>query len=190
MISSLRGIISRTRGSLIEIDVNGVGYLVRVGNGYLRKHKEGEEIRVETYMAVSENDMSLFGFESPEEVELFKMIIGVSGIGPKTAAQILGECSYIDILKAIGDADVKFFEKIKGIGKKAAQRIIVDLKPKIGGLGELDLGQESEVVEDDLYLSLKQLGFGRVEIESVIRKLPQEIGGVEERLSWCLANMV
>ncbi len=189
MISSLRGVISRIRGREVEVCVGGVGYLVRVGEGFLKRHLEGEEVAVQTYMAVSENDMSLYGFNTSEEVELFKMFLGVSGVGPKTAAQIVGGAEVVDIMKAIGDADVKFFEKIKGIGKKAAQRIIVDLKSKIGGLGELDLKEDSRLEEDELFLSLKQLGFARVEIETVVKKMPEEVVSIEERLGWCLSNL-
>ncbi len=188
MISSLKGVLNKIRNRDVEVEVNGVGYLVRVGSGFLRRHVEGEEVRIETYMAVSENDMSLYGFDSGEEVELFKMFLGVSGIGPKTASLILGECEVEAVMKAIGEADVKYFEKIKGVGKKAAQRIIIDLKSKIGGLGELDLRQDEDG-GDELYLSLRQLGFARVEIEAVVKKMPMEVLTIEERLSWCLNNL-
>lgn len=189
MISSLRGKINKIWGNACEIEVNGVGYYLWVGNAFIKKHCEGEDVKVQTYMAVSENDISLFGFENWDEVNLFKMLISVSGVGPKTGAQILGDCNAVDIIKAIGDADVEFFQKIKGIGKKTAQRIIIDLKSKIGGLGELDLKKENEVVEDDLFASLKQLGFDKKEIEKVINKMPGDYNELEEKLSWCLRNL-
>ena len=135
MISSLTGKINRIWGNNCEVEVNGVGYLLFVGKGFLKKHNVGEELTIATYMAVSENDINLFGFENWDEVDLFKMLISVSGVGPKTAAGIIGETESLAIVKAIGNADVSFFEKIKGIGKKTAQRIIIDLKSKIGGLG-------------------------------------------------------
>jgi Holliday junction DNA helicase RuvA len=140
-------------------------------------------------MAVSENDINLFGFENWDEVDLFKMLISVSGVGPKTAAGILGETESLAIVKAIGNADVNFFEKIKGIGKKTAQRIIIDLKSKIGGLGELDLSKDEKEIDDDLMLSLKQLGFDRKEIDKVTAKSSKELETTEEKLSWCLANL-
>jgi Holliday junction DNA helicase RuvA len=190
MISSLKGKINRLWGNNCEIEVSGVGYLLWVGNNFLKKHNEGEELRVATYMAVSENDINLFGFENWEEVNLFKMLISVSGVGPKTAAGILGETESLEVIKAIGEANVNFFEKIKGIGKKTAQRIIVDLKSKIGGLGELDLTKDNRKnIDSDLILSLKQLGFDRKEIEKVMAKLPKELGTTEEKLAWCLSNI-
>jgi Holliday junction DNA helicase RuvA len=191
MISSLRGKITKIWGNNCEIDVNGVGYMVF--GPALAKAMAGkldQEIKVYTYMAVSENDISLFGFESWEEVDLFKLLIGVSGVGPKTAAQILGESKTLDLMKAIGQANVEFFQKIKGIGKKTAQRIIIDLKSKVGGLGELDLTSDGEVdKEDDLFLSLKQLGFDKNEIEKVVKKIPVDCGGLEDQLGWCLRNL-
>lgn len=189
MISSLKGKINRIWGNNCEVEVNGVGYLLFVGKNFLKKHTEGEELTVATYMAVSENEVSLFGFENWEEVDLFKMLISVSGVGPKTAAGILGETESLEIIKAIGNADVEFFQKIKGIGKKTAQRIIIDLKSKIGGLGELDLTKEEKADDDELVMSLKQLGFDRKEIEKVTGKLPSDLETTEEKLAWCLANI-
>lgn len=191
MISSLKGKISRIGNNFIEIEVHDVGYLVH-GPAVAKAMagKVGQEVKIYTYMSVSETDISLFGFETIDDVNLFKMLISVSGIGPKTAAQIMGQTESGEIVKAIGEADVKFFEKVKGIGKKGVQRIIVDLKSKIGGLGELDLTQDdTKFKDDDLSLSLKQLGFDRKEIEKVTAKVPAELMTIEEKLEWCLGNM-
>ena len=197
MISSLKGKISRIGNNFVEIEVHDVGYLVSCGQNFLKRRNIDEELKIYTYQSVSENDVNLFGFETIDEVNLFKMLISVSGIGPKTAAQIMSSSDEAsdgrgaeNIIKAIADADVKFFEKVKGIGKKGAQRIIIDLKSKIGGIGELDLTQDDEKVkDDDLSLSLKQLGFDRKEIEKVIVKLPKELESIEEKLEWCLASI-
>lgn len=195
MISSLRGTISRVFGNYVEIDVGGVGYEIQLSvKNYAmpagrQELRIGEEIKVYIYMSVSENDISLFGFKTVEDLDLFKMLITVSGVGPKTAAGILAEKNATEIIKAIGDAEVDFFKKMKGIGLKTAQRIIVDLKSKIGGLGELNLKDELPLLEDDLVLSLQQLGFERKEIETVTKKMPVEIIILEEKLEWCLQNL-
>ncbi len=193
MISSLKGKISRIGNNFIEIEVHDVGYLVH-GSAVAKAMagKVDQEVKIYTYMSVSETDISLFGFETIDDVNLFKMLISVSGIGPKTAAQIMGQTESGEIVKAIGEADVKFFEKVKGIGKKGAQRIIVDLKSKVGGLGELDLAADAKAMaaeDDDLSLSLKQLGFDRKEIEKVTAKVPTELKTIEEKLEWCLGNL-
>ena len=196
MISSLKGEILTIGNNFVDIEVQDVGYLVWCGLNFLKKRTVGEKIKIYTYQSVSENDISLFGFETVNEVNLFKMLISVSGVGPKSGAQIMSSCAEATdghgteaLIKAIGNADVGFFEKIKGIGKKTAQRIIIDLKSKIGGLGELDLTKDDEKVEDDLTLSLKQLGFERKEIEKVVAKLPTELETIEDKLSWCLEKI-
>lgn len=189
MITSLRGKISKIWGNYAEIEVNGVGYGVYLGLNYLKRHVEGEEVRVFTHMAVSENDVALYGFETWDELQLFKMLITVSGVGPKTAAGIMATCQAIELMKAIGDADVEFFGKVKGVGKKTAQKIIIELKSKIGGLGELNLKQDYPLLEDEVFLSLKQLGFERREIEKVMAKMPKNIEEVGDRLGWCLRNL-
>ena len=186
MISSLKGKIDRIWGNYIEIEVGGIGYLVWVGK---RSYSEGQEIKIFTYMAVSENEIALYGFENFEDLDLFKMLITVSGVGPKSAAQILGQCKSLEIIKAIGEAEVDYFKKIKGIGLKTAQRIIVDLKSKVGGLGELNLKEDLPLLEDDVVLSLRQLGFEKKEIESVIKKMPTDFDLLEDKVSWCLQNL-
>jgi len=186
MISSLRGKISRISQNQVEIDVNGVGYSVFMGR---HNFTEDQEVKVFTFMAVSENDMSLYGFEKYEDLDLFKMMITVSGVGPKSAAHILASTTGAEIVKAIGEADVEFFKKLKGIGLKTAQRIIVDLKSKIGGLGVLDLKDSLPLLEDDVVLSLQQLGFEKKEIEKVVKRIPIELVELEERISWCLTNI-
>ena len=188
MICSLAGEIIGKGSYFVEIEVAGVGYQVAVGERLLREWVEGDEVRVRTYMAVSDKDISLYGFETDEEVKLFRLMIGVSGVGPKTASLILGSNGAGAIVKAVSEADVAFFQKVKGVGKKAAQKIIIDLKSKIGGLKELDLAG-GEVEKDDLYLSLKNLGFSGIEIERVVVKIPVDLETVEDRLGWCLRNL-
>ena len=112
MISSLRGKVSRISQNQVEIDVGGVGYSVFMGR---HNFIEDQEVKVFTFMAVSENDMSLYGFEKFEDLDLFKMMITVSGVGPKSAAHILASTTGTEIVKAIGDADVEFFKKLKGL---------------------------------------------------------------------------
>lgn len=189
MIVSLFGPIEKIAGNSVVVEAGGVGYGVWVGARLARKLVEGEEVKLWTHLAVSENDQALYGFESWEELQLFKLLITVSGVGPKTGAQILSETQAETVVKAIGDADVDFFGKIKGIGKKTAQRIIVDLKSRVGGFGELNLKDNLPLLDDDLSLSLRQLGFGSREIEGVLAKLPKEIGVLEDKISWCLQNL-
>jgi len=186
MIAGLKGKVERIRGNEVVIEVQGVSYELWMVKG---NFSEGNEVKICCYTAVSENDIKLFGFEKYEDLDLFKMLITVSGVGPRTAAGILAEKDSLAVIKAIGEAEVGFFKGIRGIGLKTAQRIIVDLKSKIGGLGELDLKGDLPLVEDDVVLSLTQLGFEKKEIEKVLKVLPKEIELTEEKLSWCLQNI-
>lgn len=179
--------MARVFGNYIEIDVSGVGYEVQISD-VRSQMSVGEEIKLYIYTSMNDSSISLFGFKTVEELDLFKMMITVSGVGPKTAMGIVGEKSSLEIIKAIGDANVDFFKKIKGIGLKTAQRIIVDLKSKIGGLGELDLSGKVDE-SDDLTLSLQQLGFEKKEIDKVTASLPKDLEKLEERLEWCLLNL-
>ena len=173
-----------------EVDVGGVGYLVNLGSGLLNNWRVGQEVEVFTYMAVSENDMSLYGFGDIRDVEMFKILISVSGVGPKSAMQIFDNSLCEDIREAIVDANVDFFQKIKGIGKKTAQRIIVDLKSKIGSEKELDLTSAGfELEKDELYLGLVQLGFDKNEIRGVVSKVPVDVEMLEQKIEWCLRNI-
>jgi len=189
MISSLKGVINRVTLDGCEIEVGGVGYWVYISHEFGKNHKIGDEMRLSIHMAVTENDISLFGFEESKDIEMFKMLVSVSGVGPKTAARIVWEGETNKIKEAIASAEVKFFESIKGIGKKTAQRIIIDLKSKIGGLGEINLAENEVDKGSDLFLGLKQLGFEKKEIEGVIRKLPEGLERTEDKLSWCLKNL-
>lgn len=189
MISSLKGIINRITLEATEIEVGGVGYWVYVSHEFGNNHKMGDEVRLSIHMAVSENDISLFGFEESADIEMFKMLVSVSGVGPKTGARIVWEGKTNKIKGAIAGAEVKFFEGIKGIGKKTAQRIIIDLKSKIGGLGEIDLNEDEIDRGSDLFLGLRQLGFEKREIEEIVKKLPDELVKTEDKLSWCLKNL-
>lgn len=187
MISSLKGEILNVGNNFVEVEVGGVGYEIKFKVEGL-KLKVGQEVSIPIQTVVSENEVSLFGFENREEKAIFNLLRSVGGVGPKTAAAIIWQSQSEEIIKAIGEANVSFFEKIKGIGKKTAQRVIIDLKSKVGGLGELNLKEEN-IRDDDLYLSLKQLGFDRKEIEKVMVKLPAELVTIEKKLEWCLSKI-
>ena len=132
MIGFIRGIIDSINESSAVIDVNGVGYIVNIGTGTASEMPPaGEEVKLHTYMAVKEDDMSLFGFLHKEELELFKMLIRVNGIGPKGAQAILSVMSVPDLRFAILTGDAKAISRAPGIGGKTAQKLILELKDRI-----------------------------------------------------------
>lgn len=129
MIARLRGQIAGRVGQAVVVDVNGVGYLVsatpsvqRLGNG---------EITIEIHTVVREDTLALFGFATAEERELFELLLGVSGVGPKVALAIVSGSTPSELRRAIARDDVKRFQAIPGVGLKTAQRVVLELKEKL-----------------------------------------------------------
>ena len=190
MIAGLKGKVEDKGLNFIEIDVVGVIYKVFMAKRLLDNLVIGEELTICTYMHVREEEMSLYGFTSKDEVRLFEMLLGVSGVGPKSALTIFNENGVEEVKGAIIRADVDFFKKVKGLGLKTAQKIIIELKNKIGSSKDLDLSSmDIDIKEDEVFLSMIQLGFDRKVIGQIMKKIPKELETTEERLSWCLKNM-
>ncbi len=132
MYAFIRGIISYKAENLAVLDCGGVGYEIWISQNTLSSlGKIGEEATLYTYLNVREDEMSLFGFASQDEKNLFLKLITVSGVGSKTAINILSNANFADIQTAIFTGDVNFISKIKGIGKKTAERIALELKDKV-----------------------------------------------------------
>ena len=138
MISFLIGEVEEKREGLLVLNVNGVGYELFVSNNTLTTLPEaGEVTKILTYMAVREDGVFLFGFSTAEEKELFLKLTTVSGIGPKMAIAILSGLAISNLVSAIIGGDVRLLSNIKGLGKKTAERICLELKDKISPLGVL-----------------------------------------------------
>ena len=153
MISFLIGEIAEKREGLMTLNVNGVGYELFVSNNTLSTMPDvGETTKVLTYMAVREDGVFLFGFSSNEEKELFLKLISVSGIGPKMAVSILSGLTISNLVSAIVSGDTKLLSNIKGLGKKTAERICLELKDKVSPLGVMTdnimMGSYSSIDED------------------------------------------
>jgi Holliday junction DNA helicase RuvA len=130
MIARLRGRNAGLTAAGLILDVNGVGYLVHATPSVLRQG--GDEVTVETYLHVREDALQLYGFASAEERDLFVHLLSVSGVGPKVALAIVSGSSPADLRRAIALDDTARFEAIPGIGKKTAQRVVLELKEKLG----------------------------------------------------------
>lgn len=139
MIGFIRGTVDTVGESSALIDVNGVGYEVNIGSGTASAMPGvGNEVKLFTYLAVREDDMSLFGFLKKDELDIFKMLIKVSGIGPRGAQAILSVMSVSDLRFAILTGDAKAISRAPGIGGKTAQKLIVELKDKIGDVSSYE----------------------------------------------------
>jgi Holliday junction DNA helicase RuvA len=129
MIARLRGRLAGRAGGGLVVDVNGVGYLVHAAPSVHRLG--GGEITIEIHTIVREDALQLYGFASSEERELFELLLGVSGVGPKVALAIVSGSTPAELRRAIARDDVKRFQAIPGVGLKTAQRVVLDLKEKL-----------------------------------------------------------
>jgi Holliday junction DNA helicase RuvA len=134
MIDFLRGTVAYRETDYVVLDVRGVGYRVYCANPYAVQHKDNEEVTLYIHYHVREDAHLLFGFSSREEQALFRRLIEVTGIGPKVAIGILSGGRPEVIVSAIQQENIAFLTKLPGIGKKTAQRIVLDLKDKLGSL--------------------------------------------------------
>ncbi len=185
MIWRLRGTIGgRTPDGGIVVDVGGVGYLVAATPSVLRGSEHGGEVVVETYLHVREDALQLYGFDDSAERELFLHLIGVSGIGPKVALSVVSSAPAAELRRAIALQDPARFQAIPGIGKKTAERIVLELKEKLGSEDVVALPSlpgaptSSHVVARD---ALVELGYTVVEAETALARVDPELPA-EERV--------
>lgn len=186
MIAHLSGtIIQKTDKSLI-ISVGGVGYQVFVSSDIMaRSPGIGEPIELSTYMSVRENAMDLFGFETIDEKNFFELLLSVSGIGPRSALSILSIAPMTTIKKAIGSGDTSYLTKVSGIGRKTAEKIVVELRDKLAALGHNDesgsLRGESDIVE-----ALQSLGYSLNDSRNAVKQVADTTIGTNERIKEAL----
>jgi len=176
MIGSIKGkIILKTEKFLI-VETGGVGYKVSMSPDTQSKTKLGQEIFLFVHTHVREDALDLYGFLSQEELEFFEMLINVSGIGPKGALSILGITSIETLRKAISIGDTSYLTKISGIGRKTAEKIVIELRDKIG----TELEGSSLQVELDALEALKSLGYSGIEAREALKKVPSDLNTNEK----------
>ena len=157
----------------VVIDCNGVGYLVNISLNTFSKLTDSESISLFTHLQVKEDSHTLFGFFEKTERNLFRKLISVSGIGASTARTMLSSLSPKEIQSAIISGDVSTIQSVKGIGLKTAQRVIIDLKDKVGLISENDqfIGNISNTNQDEALSALEVLGYNRKQTSKVIEML-------------------
>ena len=163
MFAFLRGIVARKAPDHIELDVHGVGYEISVPELVYRKLVVNQEATLLTYCHIREDAFQIFGFLREEEKALFKMLLGITGIGPKVSLAILSGMSPSEFGRAVLESDVTAFTKIGGVGKKTAQRVVLEMKAKLGQDAELNaiLGEPDTAAtpdSDDVIAALCSLG--------------------------------
>ncbi len=191
MIAFVNGVLDMVSDQLAVIDVNGVGYNVFVSaNTADRLPSRGEPVKLYTYLSVREDAMNLYGFISRDELDLFKLLISVSGIGPKGGQAILSVMTPDDLRFAILAGDSKAISKAPGVGKKTAERLVLELHDKISsddlltGVSGDDAGEAASVSGDsgqnEAVEALIALGYSSTEAIKAVRKVLSENKGVED----------
>jgi len=173
MIGYLHGKIISKKPTKLLIDVNGVGYVVNISISTFEKISDKEEVSLFTYLSVREAAMDLFGFHSMAEKEMFELLIGVSGIGPKSAQSILSGIQIEDLKDALKSGNVSRLISIPGIGRKTAERMVIELRDKVESLAEsmggITIGASS--VRGDAIAALVNLGYNQKVAERMVRAI-------------------
>ena len=183
MIYSIKGKISYQEGDFIVIETNGLSYQVFVTDFLLEKIKVGQIIKLFTYLEIRENAMELYGFKDQTELEYFKRLRSISGIGPKSTMNVLSLVRLPDLEKAILNEKPDILTKVSGIGKKTAQRIVLELKGKIAKIS----GKTSSQEDDSLVIdALIGMGYTLPQARQSVKKIPLEICGIKKRIKQAL----
>lgn len=197
MIAYVRGTISHIFTDCCFVDVQGVGYRVFIAESTKRKLSVGAVSSLYTYMHVREDALLLYGFYSQDEYDAFLHLVSINGIGPKVALGILSVADPNQLCLAVSQKNVAFLTKIPGIGKKTAERIILELKDKFSITGS-DLGESQEPIPgqsassdmaDEAIQALLALGYTQNEIMPVLKKIRTEADNVENMIKIALREL-
>ena len=188
MFSYIKGTLELKTLNYIVIDVNGVGFKIFMSESAIQRLDEtGKNIKIYTHMQVREDDISLYGFITNEELRMFELLLSVSGVGAKSAINMLSSITPSKFALAVISNDVKTLTKIPGIGTKSAQRIILELKDKLKteeSITKDDVEIKNSILEDnkleEAIQALKVLGYTRQEIENVIKKIDTTTLSIED----------
>lgn len=186
MIGSLFGKVDLLQRPHALIDVNGVGYKILVSDNTYKNFMLGKKVKVYTYTFVREDALELFGFLELDDLKLFENLITVSGIGPRTALNIFSFGDRKSIIEAIVKGDALFFTSVPRLGTKNAQRIIIELKNKMGGEGVVDLSGADFIENKEVIDALKNFGFSASEAQKALRGLSANGLSTEEKIKQAL----
>ena len=176
MYSYIRGELAEINSDHIVLDVNGIGYQIYIPTNTLNYLPSiGEMVKIHTYLYIREDAMMLYGFLTRDDLDMFKMLITVSGIGPKSAMAITAAEDSNSLAEAIEQGEVKYLTRFPGVGKKTASQIVLDLKGKLGDyvarLDRKDNDEEISPALNDALLALIALGYTQKEVDRITPKL-------------------
>ncbi len=186
MIGRIKGVLVEVEGNVGLIEtMSGLSYEVYLQPSLLA-HKLGSKLEIDTYFQVRDDAHILFGFQSKQDKRLFGLLLSVSGVGPKTAFQIVSYANHDELVTAVQSNDVRFFSKIPGLGKKTAMKIILELSQKLEA--EFDM-KKMQITEEDRTVidALMSLGYKSQEAKQAISKIPSTLS-IEEKIKEALKH--
>lgn len=178
MISSLNGRVKSSSATSLVVEISGIGISVNVPARISSQAKVGANIELHTYLIVREDALTLYGFLDLVDRNFFELLLSVTGIGPKVAQAILSINNAGGIATAISSGDMKLLESIPGLGKKGAQRLVLELKEKVGNFAQAN-GKISNGVSDQVEMGLQGLGYTSKESKEVVAQIRDEIERAE-----------
>lgn len=193
MIHHLRGRLIEKNPTYLVVECNGVGYLVNISLNTFSRITNDENLLLYTRLIVREDAHILYGFTDTAERDMFDLLLGVNGVGANTARTMLSSATTDELVRAIASEDALYIQKIKGIGAKTSQRIILDLKDKVykEGLTNVNTQQTNNTSRAEALSALEVLGYPRKQTEKLIDKILSESPGrkIEEILKLALKNL-
>ena len=192
MISFLRGKILRRALNFIIIDVRDVGYKVFVNSASLSEAAEGQQAEFYIHQHVKEDALDLYGFRSLEELEMFELLLSISGVGPKSALGVLVVGKVGDIKESIARGDSSLLTKVSGIGKKTAERIVLELREKVGKMAigsQIGTGGMGISIGGDEIDALMSLGYSLQQAREALQKVDPSITDTGKRIKEALRGL-
>jgi holliday junction DNA helicase RuvA len=187
LIASIAGEISEITNDSLVIVLGGLGLRVYVPSPIRNRLREGERTSLSTYLVVREDALSLYGFDNTEDRDFFVLILGVNGVGPRTALAVLSVLTPDAIRRAVVSEQSEVFSRVPGVGKKTAQKILLHLQGRIHGESIPGLGTPESVVETEVLSALTSLGYSVVEAQTAIQAIPKDTPpDIETRLRLAL----
>lgn len=187
MIAKLKGKIEYIKGNHAVVDVNNIGYKVFLMAHALGKVAGKKEVELFIHTHVREDDLSLYGFLTLEELEMFELLISISGVGPKSALGILTIATPKTIRAAILNEDSSILTKVSGIGKKTAERVILELQNKVADMSVSE--REDAVVDSDPIEALLSMGYSAYEAREALKLVPKDVKDVGQRIKLALRSL-
>lgn len=187
MIATIRGEIAQVEDNGLIIEVGGVGLRVFVPKPLRERTKAGEAVFLFTHMVVHEDDWKIFGFDSQADRELFSTLLGVDGVGPRTALSVLSTLSLDTVQRAVFSDEPDLLSRVPGVGKKTAQKLVLYLHDRLKPVSGLEKIASMSDADSEVLAALTALGYSVVEAQTAIQSIPNDTpDDVEQRLRFAL----